>query len=238
MLISDLFTNLSFGELSNLSIGNEGNGTIKDSEQPKIVHYANQALTLIYSRFAHKVDYVNIMLVDGVTEYRLDPVHNVSDTDAGNTAVRFIQDTASDPFTGNFLKIRSVRDVEDLSEDLLLNDTRANLTVKTTSYDTLRIAEPEAGKMLQIEYQMRHSKLAISPVDPSEKIEIFPLLEEALEMKVAQRVFSSMNGEENAAKAARLSQEFSSYLALMDDRDLLQLSSTADHDKLTDRGFV
>jgi hypothetical protein len=41
MKIVDLFRQLSFGELSNLALGNSGSGTIVDEKQPQLVQYVN-----------------------------------------------------------------------------------------------------------------------------------------------------------------------------------------------------
>ena len=66
MNLGTFFQSLSFGELSNLSIGENGAGTIKEAEQEKITHFTNQALTQLYSKFPHNVDYVILEQQEGV----------------------------------------------------------------------------------------------------------------------------------------------------------------------------
>jgi hypothetical protein len=45
MTVEDLFRDLSLGELSNLSMGVEGEGTIEEKHQPKIIRQANEGTT-------------------------------------------------------------------------------------------------------------------------------------------------------------------------------------------------
>lgn len=66
MNLGTFFQSLSFGELSNLSIGENGAGTIKEAEQDRVASYTNKALTLLYSRLPHNVDYVILEQQEGV----------------------------------------------------------------------------------------------------------------------------------------------------------------------------
>lgn len=59
MNVGDFFRNLSYGELSNLSMANSGDGTIRAEDQSRVIHYTNQALTRLYVRFAHNRNYGN-----------------------------------------------------------------------------------------------------------------------------------------------------------------------------------
>lgn len=245
MNVEQFFESLSFGELSNLKIGMEGAGSIDPVSQSKVAKFTNHALTQIHSRLPHNRNYVKIRLMETRKKYPLTILHAASDTDVGNTADRFIIDTVEDPFAGNLLKILSVKEPDDPTttlvdetKQLTLNDRGSELSVETLRYDTLYFAEPEQDKELLVEYQYKHTPISVGTIVLSEEIDIAPVLEEALELKVAARIYSTMNGEENTAKAARLNQEFESAIALVKQNDLLQLSSSEAHSKLIDRGFV
>ena len=242
MNVGELFANLSFGELSNLSMGMDGAGTIEATAQPRLVHFANNGMTQLYSRFAHKRDYVKIQVQEDIQRYPLRTGHSAAGLEE-TTDELYVMDTVAEPFTGNVTKIISVRsqDDPDTTEDeefnLLLNDNQSNCIVKTVTYDTLYFKEPVAGMILDIEVTQSPTVLSI-PVAPSEEIDLHPLLNPALEYYVASRVYASMNGEENAAKAYQLKNQYEELLHLVDVEDLLQNSYTDSHSKLPDRGFL
>ena len=58
MKLLDLFERLSFGELSNLAIGMEGAGTIRESDQRKVLAHVNDGLLQLYSRFILQTKYL------------------------------------------------------------------------------------------------------------------------------------------------------------------------------------
>lgn len=246
MNLGTFFTNLSYGRLSNLSIGDEGAGSIKVTERDRITHYVNQALTLLYSRFAHNVDYVTLEQVEGLQRYKLDPLYAVSDTDVGNTNPRYILDTVAEPFSGNLIRIIGIEeedtdeDVDTLTQKLEINERYSfDLTkgVRLLSYNTLFIQTPTAGRKLTIEYQAGHAPLSI-PHDITETINLAPILHNALEAKVGQKVFSAMVSEESQVKAAMLDAEYERICQTVESENLLPHNTPTKHDRLRNKGFV
>ena len=51
MLLSDIFEQLTMGEVSQLSLGGTNEGGVLPQDYPKIVPHINLALTEIYKRF-------------------------------------------------------------------------------------------------------------------------------------------------------------------------------------------
>lgn len=241
MNVQDLFEMLSFGELSNLSISNEGSGEILVDKQPSIVYYTRQALTLLYSRFAHKIDYVILEQIDGITRYNLDKQFSVSDETVGNVNPRYLLDSVIEPFDGNVLKLLSVRPFEEDGElaerDLMVNDTDRDDAIKMLTYKSFMMKTPTAGQKLRIEFQQNHAPLSI-PVALTEEIFLAPVLEEALAYKVAARVFSSMNGELHAMRATYLENQYERVCQTVTAEDLLSLSTTGSLRKFRQSGFV
>lgn len=52
MNLNECLKQLSYGELSNLSWGNDGNGSIRLDKIPVIVQFINEALLRLHTRFA------------------------------------------------------------------------------------------------------------------------------------------------------------------------------------------
>lgn len=241
MKISQLFSQLSYGELSNLTVGDDGSGEIADQNHPKLIHHTQQALTNLYSRFAHRKAYVVMKQDELVQKYRIHPLYAVTDTTPNNTAARHIIDTEQSPFTTPIIKILSIRKIlEDstLAEvDLLINDDTRVGAVKTLAYDEIYIREPVQDELLLIEVQLNHPVIAL-PVDLDYEISLAPVLEEALVLKVAARVFGSMNGQDNMIKAQSLNAAYENVLQMVQFEDLLQNTSTEDHSRFVIGGWV
>lgn len=244
MNVGDFFAQLSYGELSDLKMGMEGAGTIADQDRPRIVHHLNHALTQIYSRFAHKIDYVTISLRADTTKYVLKPLDAAENQD-GDTIPVEGQTQPGSYFVGaepnNLIKILSVTldDPDDDCDpvDLLINDLSSSMSVRTLDYRTILVQNPQDGVLLDIEYQAKHPRLSL-PVEMSEEIDIAPVLETALEKLVSARVYSAMNGEANIAKALTLESQYERICQMVADKDLLQLSSSDNHRKFSIGGFI
>jgi hypothetical protein len=231
MNLGDLFQRLSYGELSNLSMAERApDGQILATEHDKLASYANHAIGQLYARFSYKRGYVSISLSDSRKDYRI-----LEGDDAllpGETLI------------GEVVKILGVTRLDDPAtttvdetEVLGINQRDNACSVKVTGYDMIRVQEPVAGTVLEIEYRARPSRLAL-PADLSQEIDIAPVLEEALELNVAARVYSGMNGELNIMKARELLGRYEEACRIIEAEDLLSETETSDYDRLRAGGWI
>jgi len=241
MNVGSLFARLSYGELSDIAMGMDGDGTISVDAQPKIISHANHALTLLYSRFTCNMNYVALRVTADTRRYHFDPLHNDSDTDVGNTSPRYLADTVTEPFAGDLIKILCIKDADGTM--LPLNDTAAVNAVRTLTFNKIILPELEddtqfeVGKLLTVEYQARHLEL-VNPADLAQEIELAPILEEALLFKIASRVFAGMRGEENMVVSRILNDQYEQVCLSVTDLDLLQNSTSDDHSRFIANGWV
>lgn len=241
MLLSEFFANLSYGELSNLSIGSEGSGQIAPTDQPKIINYTNQALTRLYTRFSHKTDYVTLQLQEGMQRYALTPLHAVSNTDPANTEVRYLLDTAEEPFQDDFLKVVSIIQKAESSleedEELTLNDLGNPKSIRTLAYNKILVPFLDPGKLLELEYLVRHPKLVSTISADQQYIELSPVLYEALEYAVAARIMKNMGGEDAITRSQILYSEYEQICVSAETKDLLQNTSSSASGKFQKGGW-
>jgi len=246
MLLSDLFRQLSFGELSNLAISNSGSGTIVEAKHPQLIHYTNDALVKIFTRFVLSEKEVIIEQMTEVTEYHLKAKHSES---VGTEANLYIIDTAEDPFQDNIaIRITEVWGaISSESEQhvkMPLNDTAHPYSLFTPAPLVLQVPEPVDGEPLAIIYQAYHPKLIDVPVEPEvdisldQEIDIPRYLEDALQKHIAHSVFSHMNGAENVAKGAEYLSDYERCCQEIENKDLASQSWHTSHTKLEQRGFV
>lgn len=240
MNLGDLLTTLAHGELRSLGIVLD-DGNIDPDRRRSLVNYTNKALTRIYTRFKHEIDFLDLTLNDTIQRYWIDPLHAVSDTTVGNTRTRYITDTVDEPFTGGLIRILSVkeRNADDPRDDenLLMNERHEGYDyVRMLSYNKLWFRTPELNRVLTLEYQKNHDVLSPDAAD-STPISIYPMLEEALVMHIAGRVFVGMGGEDNLTRGTLYFREYERLCLMAESEDLLQDSGSNTTTKLADRGF-
>ena len=240
MKLSDLFSQLSVGELNNLSMSLDGSGDIDELAKPKIVHHANQVLTALYTRFPHKTDYVKVLLQEDLHKYYLRAEHAVSNTDQLNLAPRYIQDSVAEPFDPNLSKIIAIQD-EDAEcyrdVEVSINDLSKAVSVKKISFDGFWVKSPVAGNIYTVEYQCLHPKLTVDIPNDDEEIVLAPVLHEALTAGIAARVHAPIGSEDSTMKAAAYSNIYEGICLRAEADDTLQTSISNEHDKLREGGW-
>lgn len=215
MRVQDLFEQLSYGELSSLSIGMEGAGDIAPDKQDMVITQINAALKAIYTRFLHRRDFIEVAAVAGQRRYQVAP-------------------------TEGLIKILSVVRKDDPATDrdeclvLGLNSRNSSHGVQILTHDSFQLPAPQAGELYEVEYQAGHTKLTAL----ADEITVMPALEEALLCKVAASIFSGMNGEGHRSKAQELMGRYEQLCSEAQMEDMAQESGDDEFDRLRDRGFV
>lgn len=231
MKLEDLFSRLSYGELSNLSIGNEGRGSIREEDIPKVTAHVNDGLLRIYSRFVLSTKQLLVEQVRHITNYHLIP--KFAESSGSDVEWPYIKDLPDDKFLGDLIRILEVQDDRG---KLPLNDTGNPRSLFTPYPQVLQVPEPRAGKPLSIEYQARHITLDNGDLD--QEILIPFVLEGALQSFVAYKIFSHMNGQDNQVKSQEHLNTYDGICVDVEARDLVNATTATSHYKLEERGFV
>lgn len=235
MKVDEIFTRLSIGYLSNLSMTTEGSGTINTvNNKNKIIGYINEALTRIYSRFAILEREVLIQQYIHITNYHLDKRFAVNNPDRPVDNFPYILDLPAEPFSDDAIKILVVRDYE--GYELPLNDdTRSNSLF--TPYPTiLQIPNPDVGQIISCVYQALHEKLTFGVFDA--EIAIPVVLEEALLSKVASYVYRDIATQESTVKGQEHGLNYESICIEIEQRDHASITSLRNNTKFNRNGFV
>jgi hypothetical protein len=236
MIVSDLFQMLSYGELSNLAIGNEAIGAIAPAAQPRIVMYANEALLRLHSRFILKERDLLLQIFDYIVNYRLLPRFAVSYVPVGtadNEPLRYILDSVNHPFTSDIIKILEVYGTE--GRKLPLNDDDLTYSLFTPQPNTLQVPHPNTEQALSVVYQASHPKLQ---GDLNQIIDIPDCLVEAFTAFIAYKVFSHMNTEDSSSKAQEHMAMYEAICSTALDQDLLNTSLSLTGNRLHQRGWA
>lgn len=235
MKIKDLLSTLSRGELSNLSMSNEGSGEIVEAQQPKIIDYTNDGLLVIYSRFILSEKTLICEQVQHITQYHM--LYQFAESSQSNEAYRYIKDMDKDPFLGDVIKILEVYDSGGYKR--VLNESGNSLSLFTPQPHVLQVPVPIAGQALAVQYQARHKPLKLDGDGfLNQDITIPFTLEGALRSFIAYKTYSHMNGPENKASAQEFFNTYDTLCRDIEEKDMVNNTSTTVNEKLEERGFV
>lgn len=232
MKLEELLSRLSYAELSNLSIGNEGRGSIRKEDIPKLVAHVNDGLVRIYSRFVLCTKQLLIEQVCHITNYHLIPKY--AESTEGDVPWPYIKDLPDEPFKGDVIRILEVHD--SMGREYVLNDKDDPNSLFTPAPQLLQVPNPKAGQSLAVLYQARHDYLENDALD--QEIYIPFVLEGALQAFVAYKVFSHMNGQDNQVKSQEHLNTYDGICTDVEERDLVNTTFATSHHKLQERGFV
>jgi len=200
--LQEIMDNLTYGELSHVSVGGAALGFIEDKDYPKIVSCLNGALTALHKRFLLRTGEISLQQQEGLVTYYLRPEYTVSAGTLGNT--KYIIDSLADPFTGNLFKIEQVLNAD--GAVLTLNDAAVSedrpvyyngaiiqqSPIYTPNYDTLvMVPTPE---LIKIKYRADHPRIRItSGFEPTAiQIHIPTHILDAISLNIAARIYSPL----------------------------------------------
>lgn len=136
MKLAEIFSQLTHGELSQLSLGGADAGQIDEANYPKMLAHVNLGLTALYKRFPLKESRLVVQLQEGRIVYPLLSGYALSTTEV-NGLDRFILDSTAEPFQDDILKVEVVATDEGIH--LPLNDASNIYSVTTPTAHTLRV---------------------------------------------------------------------------------------------------
>jgi len=204
--LHDLLSNMTYGEFSQLSLGNFLPDEHENEPNPKsykqLTSHVNLGLTALYSEFVLVLEEIYIQLDEAITTYVLSFDYAVSNTASPiDLADRYIVDTAEIPFNDNVLKVEEIYD--DFGNRLFTNDDTEDLSIMTPTYRTLQVPWPNAWNVIAVQYRANHKRVSVTSATDLTSIEIFvpPQLEEALMFYVASRVFASLPGNADSSES-------------------------------------
>lgn len=211
MTLQDIFDQLTYGELSQLSIGGGEAGIINESNHSRVLAHVNLGLTDLYSRFTLKEGRVRMQLVTDRIEYPINSKFAVSNT-RSREAVRYLIDSSTLPFQDDILKIERV--LTDADIEMALNNPGNEYSAFTTTSTILRLHKdvvngssnlPDWLKTTFVElvYRANHPKIVkgLTLFDPERiQVQLPDTHLNALLLFVASRVHTpgGMVGEFNA----------------------------------------
>lgn len=236
MKLSEVFDQLTYGELRTTSLMGEGDTQIQPHNYPKIVPLINLALTEIYKRYPLKTKQVTIQQYENIHEYVLDPMYAQTNNES-NYPWKYIKDTSFDPFTSaeNVLKIEAV--FREDGGEYILNDQTNPWSLFTPTYNSVSIPYTDENNVMTVAYRAGHDKL-VSTGDNvlNQTVNISDTYLTALLTYVAAKYFLSSGQEPTRIQGATLMAQFENSITGVKMLNLANEENTS-NTKLEDRGF-
>lgn len=233
MNLNECLKQLSYGELSNLSWGNDGNGSIRLDKIPVIVQFINEALLRLHTRFALSKKCLFIELTENRTQYHLSSKHAY--TNENSKEEKFIRDTKENPYQDDLIKIMEV--YTSTNHRLSLNNHSDYWSLYTPSFDILQVPYPVEGMALSVIYQARHPILDFEKC-PEQEINLPFVLEPAMKAYVAYLVYSQINTQEAVANAQKYLVQYNNILQDVVDQDVISNSYSQTNTKFEQGGWI
>lgn len=169
MTLQEIFDQITYGELSQLSIGGEAAGVINENNYARIIPHINLALTALYKRFPLKTNRLTLNFVTDKIEYPLHSKYVIENT-RSQEAVKYLNQNPNEKFQDDILKVEEIK--TDLDESIVINDGLDEYSILTPTATILRIPIDIVNQIidlpnwlkttqLQIVYRANHPKIVI-----------------------------------------------------------------------------
>lgn len=159
MNLKEIFDQLTYGELSQLSIGGNEAGKIDCDNYDRVLPHVNLGLMALYKRFPLKEGMVKIQLAAPRTDYPIHSQYAVSNTYSGEP-VKFVLDSVNAPFTDDINKIERV--YAESGYEFVLNDLDNEYALVTPTATMLRVPEVIVGPPVELDDLLKTSTLKIA----------------------------------------------------------------------------
>lgn len=232
LTLDALMQSLAYGELATLSMTNDGEGSIRAEEQPRIMAALNSTLQRLGNQYVLERRKLNILI--GVTqeEYILTADHIFS-VDNPNGYLEMADGGEFDVPIGQILKVYLPGGV-----DVPQNDpTRYDSVHYTASKLSLDPAVYRFSKKLIVEYRPLLVPFPLQPTDFTVKIPVPPALHGALQAGIASVIFAGMAGQDHLVLAQNMEAKYLSLTAEVSSTDIMAQTQPTEGFKFHDRGW-
>lgn len=237
MNLRTLFRKMSFSELSNLSLSNEGSGEIVEASVPRLIQCTNDGLKQLFTTFVLLERELLIQSLEWKSLYYLRKEHAFMDTTVG--PLKYILDTPNNLFTGDLIKV--LRVTNEVGATLPLNDPEQWASVFTPHYDSIQLTHPGDQQVFSVSYQASHPELNDVPaagVDLlAQEVSVPPIFEKVLRTAITLAIFSSMSGQEYSVKSQQLAASYEAQCREIEDKNLIGNTAISSNVKLINRRF-
>lgn len=236
MTLGEIFKQLTYGELSQLSMGGSEGGRVRPEDYERVTAHVNMALKALYRRFFLSAKEAIIDLYPQIQTYTLDRRFAVTNAES-HEPILYVIDSIYEPFENDVLKIEQV--FNEGGELLFLNDRTQPWSVFTPAFNKIQIPYPCKFNSMLVQYRASHPEIKYPFDDVSVDdihVDVPDGLIEPLLFYVGHRAYGAMNTDDN--------QEGNNYLQKYEnacqeiERQGLYITDNYSNLRLDDNGWI
>jgi len=163
MFLSEVFEQLTYGELAQLSIGGLPSGGILPADYPRLVTNINAALIELYTVFPLKTSQLSLQLYEHIALYTLHSDYALSNS-SSTEPYKYIIDTETAPFKNDILLVDNV--FNEVGDEYPINESKEEYSVFLPSYNQIQVPFSQDENALAIVYRASPELLITSNIDP------------------------------------------------------------------------
>ena len=236
--LKQLFKNLAFSELANISIGDATTGAIDPNNYERLTTGVRLGLTALHQRFLIRAESVVIRNYPQIGRYYLATKYARSNTESLEL-IKYIEDTGIRPFTDNVLKIDQVFD--EVGREFELNVTTASDPIFTPEYNCIAMTPVVGNALWTVVYRADHTPFTVDADTDLSTIELAipPQYVEPLQAYTASRVLGGMGHSslEGRSDGDALMLRYEALCSRMETQNL-DIDDNDTHTRLEDNGWV
>lgn len=234
MFLSEVFNALTYGELSNLSIGSLDYGKIQSQHYKKLIMNINLGLIELYKRFPLSTKDVNIDLYEHINAYTLNSAYLQSNLES-TEPYKYLSDSTYKPFTDDILLIEAV--FNEAGDEYPINENEEEFSVFTPSYNVVQVPFAQTNNTISVTYRASPEKIPLTITDPeTTNVPISDTYLECLIAFVSNKIHASSPAGENN-KAGMYYNKFIAACELIKDTGLIQKDNDLNR-RLDNAGWV
>jgi hypothetical protein len=238
MRLSEIFNQLTYGELSQFAVAGKNTNGIQYESYPEVIAHVNLALTALHKRFQISRKEVVILPYTTIHVYYLHTDYLVGNI-ASSKPVKYLVDSEDAVFTGDVIKIEQVFDIA--GKEVPLNEAGNTASLFVNSYNSLKILTPDPENPLSVVYQADHPRIPIDSIYPDdEEVQLPPALLQPLLLFIAARVTASNPSitESNVNDSINFMNKYEMACLEIEQRNLLGTTLIDANTRFTDCGWV
>lgn len=237
MKLSEIFEQLTYGELFQFSMGGSEGQEIRPENYRRVLSHVNLGLTELHKRFWLRSGQIMVQMYDHISIYQLD--ERFAQTNTLSTELyKYIMDSVYEPFKNSaYLKTEEIYDENGCK--LCLNDlNEQGCSFYTPTYNSIQVPLPYDQSAFSVHYRGNHPTIPYTDGMDPETIEVeLPIgLLESLLLFVGGRAQSSSAGD-GRQEAMNWMQQFDQSCARAEGLGL-EITPQYNNLKLDYRGYV
>lgn len=148
--VLQIMENLTYGELSQYSVGGAADGKICETDYPRVMSAINRGVNEIQKDLSINENSVRLRLIEGIVTYPIHSRHSIITGTESPSNKLFVDDSIYDPFEDDILRIHQVYNKG--GKELTINNRNRSDTIYIPAHNVIQVPFVKEGDVLGVVY--------------------------------------------------------------------------------------